>query len=57
MTEDRDFSAGTFSYRIRMMHYPKGGKQSECLLTRLNPKDLRKKEPKSKGAKADGGEE
>ncbi len=49
MREDKNFATGTFSYRIRMVHYPKEGKQSECILANLDPKDLRKKEPKAKG--------
>ena len=57
MAEDKNFTAGTFSYRVRMMHYPKGGKQTMCHLATLDPRELRKKEPKSKEAKADGGDE
>ncbi len=53
MTEDKNYQTGTFSYRIRMMHYLKGGgKQTECVLARLDPTELRKKEPKGKEVEA-----
>jgi hypothetical protein len=48
MKEVRNYAAGTFSYRIRMVHYPKGGKQYECHLAAIRPQDLKRKEPKEK---------
>ncbi len=57
MAEDKNFETSKFSYRIRMIHHPKGGKQTLCHLVTLDPRELRKKEPKSKEAKGNGGDE
>jgi len=46
MNENKNFETGTFTYRIRMIHYPSKDKQTECRLATLDPKDLRRKEPK-----------
>jgi hypothetical protein len=53
MKEVKNYAAGTFSYRIRMVHYPKGSKQTECHLAAIRPQDLKRKEPKDKDAEVE----
>lgn len=42
LTEDKDYSTGTFSYRVRMIHVSKDTRK-ECLLTTLRPQQLKRK--------------